>query len=267
MTPTASRTTGDRGGRGGDREQPHQQEAPAHGFAVPHMGLPPLGREAAEVKALLAPLRNVTIALYAADNAFAVGAIIRVAHSFLAREIVLIGMRRITRRRRWAWRGTSRWCESQVTTRSSRTSATAALGHREGSRDHEHPRRAEVPARRGAPFRQRALRHARRAHRRAEAVIGIPIYGVNHSLPLAVAAGIVMNEWARREVLGRRDGAVAGLQRTLKPPASASIEGEELPQLRGARAHREGCFAETTCPVRPETATKDPRLSGGASPS
>ncbi len=33
---------------------------------------------------------------------------------------------------------------------------------------------------------------------RAHTVIGIPIYGVNHSLPLAIAAGIVMNEWARR---------------------------------------------------------------------
>ena len=34
---------------------------------------------------------DFTIALHAADNAFAVGAMIRVAHSFLAREIVLIG--------------------------------------------------------------------------------------------------------------------------------------------------------------------------------
>ncbi len=32
----------------------------------------------------------------------------------------------------------------------------------------------------------------------ADEVIGIPIYGVNHSLPVAVAAGIVMHEWARR---------------------------------------------------------------------
>src|SRR4051794_28849627 len=57
------------------------------------MGLtPPLGAAPDEVRALLAPLRNdFTIALHAADNAFAVGAIIRVAHSFLAREIVLIG--------------------------------------------------------------------------------------------------------------------------------------------------------------------------------
>jgi len=40
--------------------------------------------------------------------------------------------------------------------------------------------------------------------RRSAAVIGIPIYGVNHSLPLAVAAGIVMSEWARRRYAGGR---------------------------------------------------------------
>jgi tRNA G18 (ribose-2'-O)-methylase SpoU len=34
--------------------------------------------------------------------------------------------------------------------------------------------------------------------RKTSNVIGIPIYGVNHSLPLAIAAGIVMSEWARR---------------------------------------------------------------------
>jgi tRNA G18 (ribose-2'-O)-methylase SpoU len=33
---------------------------------------------------------------------------------------------------------------------------------------------------------------------RSQAVVGIPIYGVNHSLPVAVAAGIVLSDWARR---------------------------------------------------------------------
>jgi tRNA G18 (ribose-2'-O)-methylase SpoU len=33
---------------------------------------------------------------------------------------------------------------------------------------------------------------------RADEIIGIPIYGVNHSLPLAVAAGIAMHEIARQ---------------------------------------------------------------------
>jgi tRNA G18 (ribose-2'-O)-methylase SpoU len=32
---------------------------------------------------------------------------------------------------------------------------------------------------------------------RADTVLGIPMYGVNHSFPLAVAAGIVMSDWAR----------------------------------------------------------------------
>ena len=40
---------------------------------------------------------------------------------------------------------------------------------------------------------------------RADEVVGIPMYGVNHSFPVAVAAGIVMHEWARRRY---RDGAV-----------------------------------------------------------
>jgi tRNA G18 (ribose-2'-O)-methylase SpoU len=39
----------------------------------------------------------------------------------------------------------------------------------------------------------------------SDEVIGIPIYGVNHSLPVTVAAGIVMHEWARRKYA---DGAV-----------------------------------------------------------
>ena len=53
---------------------------------------PPLDANVNEVRETLRPLRNdFTVALHAAENPFAVGAVIRVAHSFLAREIVLIG--------------------------------------------------------------------------------------------------------------------------------------------------------------------------------
>jgi tRNA G18 (ribose-2'-O)-methylase SpoU len=31
-----------------------------------------------------------------------------------------------------------------------------------------------------------------------EDVIAIPMYGINHSYPVAIAAGMVMCEWARR---------------------------------------------------------------------
>lgn len=52
---------------------------------------------------------------------------------------------------------------------------------------------------------------------RADAVVGIPMYGVNQSFPVAVAAGMVLGEWARRRyrpgvVLGGRDGPPPGRQ-------------------------------------------------------
>jgi tRNA G18 (ribose-2'-O)-methylase SpoU len=33
---------------------------------------------------------------------------------------------------------------------------------------------------------------------RSEQIVGIPMYGVNHSFPVAVATGIVLSDWARR---------------------------------------------------------------------
>src|SRR5262245_12975341 len=53
---------------------------------------PPLDATPEADRELLRPLRNdFSVALYAAGNAFAVGAIIRVAHNFLAREVILVG--------------------------------------------------------------------------------------------------------------------------------------------------------------------------------
>jgi tRNA G18 (ribose-2'-O)-methylase SpoU len=140
------------------------------------MGLTtPLGADPLEVRALLAPLRNdFTIALHAADNAFAVGAIIRVAHSFLAREIVIVG--------------DAPYYEK------------ASMGM---EKDHATTSLYAVDARGGFPrdvvllFGSERFGIPEALVRKAEIVVGIPIYGVNHSLPLAVAAGIVMNEWAR----------------------------------------------------------------------
>jgi tRNA G18 (ribose-2'-O)-methylase SpoU len=34
--------------------------------------------------------------------------------------------------------------------------------------------------------------------RAADMVVGIPMYGINHSFPVTVAAGIAMAEWTRR---------------------------------------------------------------------
>jgi tRNA G18 (ribose-2'-O)-methylase SpoU len=165
------------------------------------MGLnPPLDAAPEEVRALLAPLRNdFSIALHAADNAFAVGAIIRVAHSFLAREIVLIGSAPYYEK---ASMGMEKY-ESVVRV----ADDEAFLAHASTrpiwavEKDHattslyavsSFPRDVVLlfgSERFGIP--SPLVQHA-------DAVVGIPIYGVNHSLPLAVAAGIVMSEWSRR---------------------------------------------------------------------
>ena len=54
--------------------------------------VPPLDATPEEVKAALAPVRHsFSVAVHACGNAFAVGAIVRVAHNFLAREIIIVG--------------------------------------------------------------------------------------------------------------------------------------------------------------------------------
>ena len=164
----------------------------------------PLEADPQEVRALLAPLRNdFTIALHAADNAFAVGAIIRVAHSFLAREIVIIGDAPYYEK---ASMGMEKY-ESVVRV----ADDDAFLAH-VGARplwavekDHATTSLYALDAQAASRATSVLLFGSERFGipealvRRAQLVVGIPIYGVNHSLPLAVAAGIVMNEWARRK--------------------------------------------------------------------
>ena len=56
------------------------------------MKIPPFGLSTDEIRAELAPLRSdFSVAICRAKNPFNIGAIIRVAHSFLVREIFLIG--------------------------------------------------------------------------------------------------------------------------------------------------------------------------------
>lgn len=161
---------------------------------------PPLGADPEEVRALLHPLRNdFSIALHAANNAFAVGAIIRVAHSYLAREIVVVGEAPYYEK---ASMGMERY-ETIV-----RVPDDAAFLAHVGARplwavEKDHAT-TSIHAVERFPrdvvflFGSERFGVPESLVTRATAVVGIPIYGVNHSLPLAVAAGIVMNEWARR---------------------------------------------------------------------
>jgi tRNA G18 (ribose-2'-O)-methylase SpoU len=161
---------------------------------------PPLGLPAEQVRSLLEPLRNrLSVAIYNSNNAFSVGAIIRVAHSFLVREIVIIGSDR--------WYEKASMGMQQFETVVALADEQAFFRHA-GDRpiwsvekDHATVGLYEVDAypddvmlvlgseREGLPA---------SIVERSQAVVGIPMYGVNHSLPVAVAAGIVLSDWARR---------------------------------------------------------------------
>jgi tRNA G18 (ribose-2'-O)-methylase SpoU len=128
-----------------------------------------------------------------------VGAIIRVAHSFLAREIILIGDAPYYEK---ASMGMEKY-ESIV-----RVPSDEAFLELVGTRPmwavEKDAATLNVHAVERFPESVVLLFGSERFGvpasllERAAVIIGIPIYGVNHSLPLAIAAGIVMNEWARR---------------------------------------------------------------------
>jgi tRNA G18 (ribose-2'-O)-methylase SpoU len=161
---------------------------------------PPIPYAPQEVREALAPLRNdFSIALWAPGNAFAVGAVVRVAHSYLAKEIFVVGVGG------WYPKASMGMHKYEDVVRVADTADLLVVTggrplwviEKEGARRSLHDVTAFPPGvvlvfgseRSGVPG---------EVIERADDVIGIPIYGVNHSLPLAVAAGIVMNDWARR---------------------------------------------------------------------
>jgi len=162
--------------------------------------VPPLDLSADEVRSLLEPLRNrVSVAVYNCQNAFSVGAIIRVAHSFLVREILIIGDAPWYEK---ASMGMQRY-ENVI----SCADGDAFFRHA-GSRpvwsvekDHATVGLYDVAS---YPDDVILVMGSERAGlppsilAGSEAVVGIPMYGINHSFPVAVATGIVLSDWARR---------------------------------------------------------------------
>lgn len=170
---------------------------------------PPILDSPDAVRDALAPLRNdFSVAVNSCGNAFAVGAIIRVAHSFLAREIIIIGDAPYYPK---ASMGMEKY---ETITRL--TNDAAFFDHVEGrpvwAVEKDSARRSLYgPA--GFPPHVVFVFGSERDGlspdflERADEIVGIPMYGVNHSFPVAVAAGIVMGEWARRRY---GEGAIAG---------------------------------------------------------
>lgn len=161
---------------------------------------PPIDLDPPAVRALLEPLRNdFSIAVVSSGNDFATGAIIRVAHNYLAKEIYLIGERRFYEK---ASMGMEKY-ESIV-----HVPDVASFREAIGTRplwaiEKEHASTSihsveRFPSEVVLAFGSERFGLPKALLAAAAKTLAIPIYGINNSLPVAVAAGIVMAEWARR---------------------------------------------------------------------
>ena len=161
---------------------------------------PPIEQTPDEVRTLLSPLRNrFSIAVYCAGNTFAVGAIIRVAHSFLAKEILLIGEDTYYSKASMAMEKYE--CIHTFKDNNSFLShiATRPLWAIEKDiADCSLPTIATFPDDVVFLFGSERFGLSPEILEHCSQRVGIPMYGINHSFPLAVAAGIVLYAWSTR---------------------------------------------------------------------
>lgn len=157
----------------------------------------PLEEIRESLQALRRPLR---IAILRAGNPFNVGAIIRVAHSFLVGEIVLVGDEKFYQR---AAMGMDKY--ENLVFLPSEAALVAWADERKLPLvvfEREHARvdlwRAELPPSCLMVFGSESAGVSEEVIAAADTVVGIPMYGINNSFPVTVAAGIAMAEWTRR---------------------------------------------------------------------
>lgn len=162
--------------------------------------VPPLGFAPDEVKGLLAPLRSgLSVAIWNCQNPFAVGAIVRVAHSYLPKEIVIVGDAPYYQK---ASMGMEKY--EQIVRLPDLPAFFAHVAGRplwSVEKDHATIGLYDVPAYPDdvvLAFGSERFGLPPEIVSASAAVVGIPMYGVNHSFPVAVAAGIVLADWARR---------------------------------------------------------------------
>jgi tRNA G18 (ribose-2'-O)-methylase SpoU len=154
-----------------------------------------------EIRASLDRLRRpLRIAVLRSNNPFNVGAIIRTAHSFLVREIVLVGTEPFYER---AAMGMQRYenivnlaSEAELVPWARERGLKVVVFERESARaDLWH---AELPEQCLMVFGSENEGVPPALVAAADEVVAIPMYGINNSFPVTVAAGIAMAEWTRR---------------------------------------------------------------------
>lgn len=171
-----------------------------------------------ELSRLRRPLR---IAVLRSKNPFNIGAIIRVAHSFLVEEIVLVGDEPYYRR---AAMGMERYenlvnlpDEAALIERARENGNPLVVLERDHATDGIWS--ADLPENPYLVFGSEDDGVGPELIEAADQVLAIPMYGINHSYPVAVAAGIAMAEWTRRYMVKDLSGRPTndGPQRLLKP--------------------------------------------------
>lgn len=165
------------------------------------MKVAPLGYDAQEVQAALAPLRHpFRVAVERAKNPFNIGSIIRTAHSFLAQEIVLIGTEPWYERAAMGMQRYEKVREFE-TAEAFVANASAAgwpLVVFEKDIAETDLWRCPLPTDAVLVFGNEDHGVSSVLAEAAVTRVAIPMFGVNHSYPISVAAGIAMAEWARR---------------------------------------------------------------------
>jgi tRNA G18 (ribose-2'-O)-methylase SpoU len=163
--------------------------------------VPPFELPLDEIRRSLQTIRRpLRVAVLRARNPFNVGAIIRVAHSFLVEELLLVGDEPFYER---AAMGMEKY-ENVVCLPSD---ASLIAYARERSLplvvfEREHARvdlwRADLPPACLMVFGSETTGVPPEVVAAADLVVAIPMYGINNSFPVTVAAGIAMAEWTRR---------------------------------------------------------------------
>jgi tRNA G18 (ribose-2'-O)-methylase SpoU len=165
------------------------------------MKVPAFDLPLAEIRASLERIRRpLRVAVMRAHNAFNVGAIIRTAHSFLVREIVLVGDEPYYER---AAMGMQRYenlvClpdEGAFLAWARAQRLALVVFEREPARVDLW--RAELPEECVMVFGSETAGVPPEIVAAADQVVAIPMFGINNSYPMTVAAGIAMAEWTRR---------------------------------------------------------------------
>lgn len=172
------------------------------------MRVPPFKMPRSEIKAELDRLRHpFRVAVDRAKNPFNIGAIIRTAHSFLAQEIVLIGTEPWYERAAMGMQRFEHIREIPSVDEFLRVAEDESwnlVAFEKDSDDVVGLWEAALPEESVLVFGNEDDGVDPRIMAAASEVVAIPMYGINHSYPIAIAAGMGMAEWARRRYQGGR---------------------------------------------------------------